>query len=111
MRDVCSHTTTWLRLLGVMPLVPLAVPVAVSTAPTTTAAALASAAPTATASLFRPIAALAVNRTVSARLKGDCGRLTTTGANHGRAGAHAAAPAAKTAIVLSVGWSMTPAPA
>jgi hypothetical protein len=32
--------------------------------------------------------------------------LTTTGANHGGAGAHAAAPAAKTAIVLGMGRSM-----
>jgi hypothetical protein len=111
MRDVCSHTTTWLRLLGITSLVPLAVPVAVSTAPAASAPALAStSAAASTAPLFRPVAALAVNRTVSARLKGDCGRLTTTGANHGGAGAHAAAPAAKTAIVLSVGWSMAPAP-
>jgi hypothetical protein len=89
--------------------VPLAVPVAVSTstAPAASAAALSSATTSATTSaLFRPIAALAVNRTVSAGLKGYCGRLTTTGANHGGAGAHAAAPAAKTAIVLGMGWSM-----
>jgi hypothetical protein len=32
--------------------------------------------------------------------------LTTTGANHGGAGAHAAASAAETAIVLGMGWSM-----
>jgi hypothetical protein len=94
-----------------MPLVPLAVPVAVSPATASPAAALSSASPSApTAALFRPIAALAVNRTVSARLEGDCGRLTTTGANHGGAGAHAAAPAAKAAIVLGMGWSMTAAP-
>jgi hypothetical protein len=35
--------------------------------------------------------------------------LTTTGANHGGAGAHAAAPAAKTAIVLGMGRSMAAA--
>ena len=92
-----------------MSLVPLAVPVAVSTAPTTTAAALASAAPTATSALFRLVAALAVNRTVSARLEGDCGRLTTTGANHGGAGAHTAAPAAIAPIVLGMGRSMAAA--
>jgi len=92
--------------------VPLAVPVAVSasTAPAASAAALSSATTSATTSaLFRPIAALAVNRTVSAGLKGHCGRLTTTGANHGGAGAHAAAPAAKTAIVLGMGRSMAAA--
>jgi hypothetical protein len=36
--------------------------------------------------------------------------LTTTGANHGGAGAHAAAPAAKTAIVLGMGRSVAAAP-
>jgi hypothetical protein len=89
--------------------VPLAVPVAVSTstAPAASAAALSSATTSAaTPALFRPIATLAVNWTVFAGLKGHCGRLTTTGANHGGAGAHAAAPAAKTAIVLGMGRSM-----
>jgi hypothetical protein len=90
--------------------VPLAVPVAVSTAPASAASAAAlSSAGTATAALFRLIAALAVNRTVSSRLKGNCGRLTTAGAHHSGAGAHAAAPAAKTAIVLGMGRSMTTA--
>jgi len=92
-----------IQLLGHV-LVALAIPVAVSTAP---AAALSSAS---TPALFRPIAALAVNRTVSSGLEGDCGRLTTTGANHGGAGAHAAAPAAITAIVLGMGRSMAAAP-
>jgi hypothetical protein len=87
--------------------VALAIPVAVSTAPAASAAALSSAS---TPALFRPIAALAVNRTVSSGLEGDCGRLTTTGANHGGAGAHAAAPAAITAIVLGMGRSMAAAP-
>jgi hypothetical protein len=86
--------------------VPLAVPVAVSTAPAS-AAALSSAG-AATPALFRLIAALAVNRTISSRLKGNCGRLTTAGAHHSGAGAHAAA-AAKTAIVLGMGRSMAPA--
>jgi hypothetical protein len=103
-----------IQLLGHVPLVPLAVPVAVSTAPASSAAALSSAAPAAPAAapaaLFRPIAALAVNRTVSARLKGDCGRLTTTGANHGSAGAHAAAPTAIAAVMLGMGRSMAAAP-
>jgi hypothetical protein len=91
----------------------LAIPVAVSTAPAASAAALSSASTAApTPALFRPIAALAVNRTVSARLKGDCGSLTTTGTNHGGAGAHAPAPApaAITAIVLGMGRSMAAAP-
>jgi hypothetical protein len=92
--------------------VPLAVPVAVSTAPAAaaSAAALSSATTTsATSALLRPIAALAVNRAVPSGLKGHCGRLTTTGANHGGAGAHATAPAAITAIVLGVGGSMAAA--
>jgi hypothetical protein len=95
-----------IQLLGHV-LVALAIPVAVSTAPAASAAALSSAS---TPALFRPIAALAVNRTVSSGLEGDCGRLTTTGANHGGAGAHAAAPAAITAIVLGMGRSMAAAP-
>jgi hypothetical protein len=101
-----------IQLLGHV-LVALAVPVAVSTAPAASAAALASASTAAsTPALFRPIAALAVNRTVSSGLEGDRGRLTTTGANHGGAGAHAAAPApaAITAIVLGMGRSMAAAP-
>jgi hypothetical protein len=98
-----------IQLLGHV-LVALAIPVAVSTAPAASAAALSSATPAAsTPALFRPIAALAVNRTVSARLEGDCGRLTTTGANHGGAGAHTAAPAAIAPIVLGMGRSMAAA--
>ena len=89
---------------------PLAVPVAVSTAPApaTSAATLSSAAAT-TSALFRLIAALAVNRTISPGFKGNCGGLTTTGANHGSAGTHATTPAAKTAIVLGMGRSMAAA--
>ncbi len=99
-----------IQLLGHV-LVALAIPVAVSTAPAASAAALSSASTAAsTPALFRPIAALAVNRTVSSGLEGDCGRLTTTGANHGGAGAHAAAPAPITAIVLGMGRSMAAAP-
>jgi hypothetical protein len=98
-----------IQLLGHV-LVALAIPVAVSTAPAASAAALSSApTPASTPALFRPIAALAVNRSVSSGLEGDCGRLTTTGANHGGAGAHAAAPAAITAIVLGMGRSMAAA--
>jgi hypothetical protein len=89
--------------------VPLAVPV--SAAPAASTAALSSSTPAAsTAALFRPVATLAVNRTVSSGLERDCGRLTTTGANHGSAGAHAAPPAPKTAIVLGMGRSMAAAP-
>jgi len=99
-----------IQLLGHV-LVALAIPVAVSTAPAASAAALSSASTAAsTPALFRPIAALAVNRTVSSGLEGDCGRLTTTGANHGGAGAHAAAPAPITAIVMGMGRSMAAAP-
>jgi hypothetical protein len=102
-----------IQLLGYVFLVPLAVPVAVSTAPAGPAAstaALSSATAPSTSALFRPIAALAVNRTVSSGLKGHCGRLSTTGAYHGSAGAHAAASAAITAIVLGMGRSMAAAP-
>jgi len=100
-----------IQLLGHVSLVTLAIPVAVSTAPAASAAALSSASTAASPSaLFRPIAALAVNRTVSSGLEGDCGCLSTTGANHGRAGAHAAASAAVAPIVLGMGRSVAAAP-
>jgi hypothetical protein len=99
----------WLRFL-----VPLAVPVAVSAAPAApaTAAALSCAATATATALFRPIAALAVNRAVSAGFKRNCGRLSATGANHGSAGAHAAPATAITSVVLGMGlgWSMAAAP-
>jgi hypothetical protein len=92
----------------VAPAIAIAVP---ASAPSAAAsAATLPSAPSASTALLRPIAALAVNRAVSARLEGNCGRLTTTGADHGGAGAHAAAPAAITAIVLGMGRSMAAAP-
>jgi hypothetical protein len=88
--------------------VALAIPVPVSPATATAAAALPSpaAAPT---TLFGPIAAFAVNRTVPAGLKWHRGGLSTTGADHGCSRAHARAGAttrAITALVLGMGGSV-----
>jgi hypothetical protein len=94
--------------------VPLAVTVTISAAPAAPAASSAALAPASAAStpaLFRPIAALAINRPVSPGLKGYCGCLTTTGADHGGARAHAAAPTPKTAIVMGMGGSVAAAAA
>ena len=93
----------------VAPAIAIAVPASAPSA-AASAATLPSATPAAPTALLGPIAALAVNRTVASGLEGDCGRLTTTGANHGGAGAHAAPPAAITAIVLGMGRSMAAAP-
>jgi hypothetical protein len=95
--------------------VPPAIPVAVSataTAPTT--AAVLPSAPTAAATptLFGPVAAFAINRTVSTGFKGHRCGLATTGTNHGRTRAHAGAGSstgAVTALVLGMGWSVTAA--
>jgi hypothetical protein len=94
-----------IQLVGyVVVLVPLAVPVAIAAATATaTASALPSAATTATtAALFRPVAALAVDRAVSARFEGHGCGLSTTGADHGRPRAHAGASAVTAALMLGV---------
>jgi hypothetical protein len=94
--------------------VPPAIPVAVpATAATPTATVLPSAPATAaTPTLFGPVAAFAINRTVPTGFKWHRCGLTTTGTNHGRTGAHAGAGAstgAVTAFVLGMGWSVTAA--
>jgi hypothetical protein len=89
--------------------VSLAIPVPVSPAATTAAAALPSAPAATTPTLFGPIAAFAVNRTVPAGLKWHRGGLSTTGADHGCSRAHARAGAptrAITALVLGMGGSV-----
>ena len=93
-------------------LVPLAVPVAIAAAaPTAAPAALPSAAATpTTAALFRPVAALAVNRTVPAGFKGHGRGLSTTGTDHGGSRAHACAGAVA-AFVLGMRRSVTTAAA
>jgi hypothetical protein len=100
--------------------VSLAVPVAItaSASAPTASAALPSPATPAAASLFRPITAFAVNRTVPARFEGHRRSLSTTGTDHGRARAHAGAgPAAGavTAFMLGMGRGVatpaTPTPA
>jgi hypothetical protein len=76
----------------VAPAVPVAVAAATTTA--TPAAAVLPSTPTAattTPALFGPVAALAVDRTVPTGFERHCGRLATTGTNHSRARAHAAA--------------------
>jgi hypothetical protein len=96
-----------IQLLGhiylVKLLVPLAIAVAVSAAPAA-APALPSAA--ATAPLFRSIAALAINRAIAPGFKGHCRGLSTTGAHHRGAGAHATTPPA---VLLRAGRCI-PAP-
>jgi len=91
--------------------VSLAIPVPVSAAATAPAAA---ALPSATAAattptLFGPIAAFAVNRTVPTGLKWHRRGLSATGADHGCSRAHAWAGAptrAVTALVLGMGGSV-----
>lgn len=86
------------------------IPVAVAAAPGSTPAATAilPSTPATPAALFGAVAALAVDRTVPSGFEGHCGRLATTGANHGCAGAHAATRAVTT-LVLGMGRSVTPA--
>ena len=94
---------------------PPAIPVAVSaTAAAPPTAAVLPSAPTAAATptLFGPVAAFAINRTVSTGFKGHRCGLAATGTNHGRTRAHARAGAstgAVTAFVLGMGWSVTAA--
>jgi len=91
-------------MLGIGTPAPLATPA------TPTAAALPSTATTAAAStLFGPVAALAVDRTVPTGFERHCCSLATTGTNHGCASARAAARAVTTTtLVLGMGRSVTP---
>ncbi len=85
------------------------IPIAVAATPgSTPAAAVLPSTPATSAPLFRPVAALAVDRTVPSGFERHCGRLATTGANHGGARAHAATRAVTT-LVLGMGRSVTPA--
>jgi hypothetical protein len=80
---------------------PIPVAISATAAPTTTAAALPSTAPTAAATpLFGPVAAFAVNRTISTGFKRHGCGLAATGAYHGRARAHAGATTAAVAAAL-----------
>jgi hypothetical protein len=92
--------------------VPLAVPVAVTPAAATAtpSAALPSAAAPTTAPLFRPVAALAVDRPIPAGFEGHRRRLPTAGTDNGRARAHAgSARAVAAAVVLGMGRSVAAA--
>ena len=94
-------------------LVAPAVPVAVATTTTATpAAAVLPSTPTAATptALFRPVAALAVDRTVPTGFERHRCGLAATRTNHGCARAHAAARAVTT-LVLGMGRSVTPTPA
>jgi hypothetical protein len=94
-----------------------AIPVAVAATTATPAAAALPSTPTtaAAATLFGPVAALAVDRTVPTGFKRHRGRLATTGTNDGSASAHAGtgapATAVTAAIVLRMGRSVAPTPA
>jgi hypothetical protein len=91
---------------GLMPLA-VAVPISPAAAPAPTAA-LPSTAP-ATAPLFRPVAALAVDRPVPPGFERDCRGLTTAGADDGRPRAHAGSARTIAALVLGMGWSVAAA--
>ncbi len=83
-------------------LVAPAIPVAISAtaAPTTATAALPSASTAASTALFGPVAALAVDRTVSTRFKRHGCGLAATGAYHGSPRAHARARTAAVTAAL-----------
>jgi hypothetical protein len=103
--DVRGHTT-----IGVYPqgLVTPPVAVAVPVAPAASAAAI----PPAAAPLFGPIAALAVDRTVPARLEWHRRGLSAARADHGCARAHTTARAgAVAALLLGMGGSVAAAAA
>ena len=91
----------------------LAVPVPITAAAAATpAAALPSAAAPTTAPLFRPVAALAVDRPVSAGFERHRRGLPTAGADDGCARAHAGSGCAvAAAFVLGMGWSVAASPA
>jgi hypothetical protein len=95
----------------VAPAIPVAVPAATAAAPT--AAVLASTpAAAAPPTLFGPVAALAVDRTIPTGFERHCGGLATAGTNHGCARAHAGAGAPTraitAAIVLRMGRGVAP---
>ena len=85
----------------------VAVPITPAAAPATPA--LPSAASTAAApALFRPVATLAVDRTVPAGFERDRRGLPTAGADYGCPRAHAGSGCAvAAAFVLGMGWSVT----
>ena len=89
----------------------VAVPITPASAPATPA--LPSAASTAAApALFRPVAALAVDRPVSAGFERHRRGLPTAGADDGCARAHAGSGCAvAAAFVLGMGWSVAASPA
>jgi hypothetical protein len=89
---------SWSTLVA--PAIPVAIPATAATAP---AAAVLPSTPTASpaAALFGPVAAFAVNRTISTGFKGHRCRLATTGANHGSASAHAGAGAPTRAVTAA----------
>jgi hypothetical protein len=92
----------------VAPAIPVAVPA--TTTATPSAAVLPSTPTTAAApTLFGPVAALAVDRTVPSGFERHRCGLATTGTNDRRARAHAAARAVTT-LVLGMGRSVTPTP-
>jgi hypothetical protein len=98
----------------VAPAIPVAV--ATTTTATPTAAALPSTPTTAAApTLFGPVAALAVDRTVPTGFERHRCSLATTGTNHGCASAHAGAGpptrAVTAAFMLRMGRSVAPAAA
>jgi hypothetical protein len=97
----------------VAPAIPVAVPATAATTAPTSAAVLPSTPATAAApTLFGPVAALAVDRTVPTRFERHRCGLATTGTNHGCARAHAGAGAptraVTAAIMLRMGRSMAP---
>jgi hypothetical protein len=98
------------RLVGLLVPLAVAVPVTAAAASATPAAALpsAAAAPT-TAPLFRPVAALAVDRPVPARLERHRRGLPTAGADNGRARAHGRSACAVAAFMLGMGRSVAAA--
>jgi hypothetical protein len=87
----------------------VAVPITPAAASATPAAALPSAAAPTTAPLFRPVAALAVDRPVPARFERHRRGLPTTGADYGRARAHARSACAVAAFMLGMGRSVAAA--
>jgi hypothetical protein len=87
----------------VAPAIPVAVPAATTATPS--AAVLPSTPTTSAPTLFGPVAALAVDRTVPTGFERHRCGLAATGTNHGCTRAHPAARAVTT-LVLGMGWSM-----
>jgi hypothetical protein len=89
----------------------VAVPVTPAAATATPTAALPSAAAPTTAPLFRPVAALAVDRPIPAGFERHRRGLPTAGADNGRARAHAGSARAVAAVVLGMRRSVAAAAA